>query len=139
MNILDFKDTINEKNLKLKEYIKEKIVLLENPVAPQKAQDIKPIKSYKTEIWFEVGLLFAIGEMDKLIKEHGRNATLIAKKTNPKYNKSILATMNNYNKNNTNGEKNIYNSRDKMQKIIEHCKLNDIVITSDFSNLLPTD
>ncbi len=40
---------------------------------------------------------------------------------------------------NDNSNKNIYNSRDKMNKIITHCKDNSIEIEPDFIKRLPSD
>jgi hypothetical protein len=90
-----------------------------------------PENNYTNKIWFKVGLLFATGEMQKLLKEPKANPTNIAEKLNNKgYNKYILATSQNYKETNT--DKNIYAHSDKLQKIYTHCKENNISMVEDF-------
>lgn len=93
-----------------------------------------PKQDFK-KIWFEVGLLFATGEMDILIKKHNRNATKIAEELQKtSYNKYILASMNDYKE--SNSDKNIYFNWKKMQKIVDYCTMNNIIVTHEFKKRL---
>lgn len=114
-----------------------------------KIETNKPNEDYKTTLWFKVGLLFAKGEMNKYFTVNGNNETImkdgftvpkIAKELGDKrYNKTILATINNYPHNNPNGSKNIFNSRDKMSKIIAHCEAENINVDPYFKSRLPIE
>lgn len=106
----------------------------------------KPDESYKTKLWFKVGLLFAKGEMNKYfmvtdknetIMKNGFTAPKIARELgNESYNKYILATINNYTPDNGNGSKNIFNSFDMMSKIIAHCEAENITVDTYFKSRL---
>lgn len=97
---------------------------------------------------FKVGLLFATGEMNKYFTVNKNNVTSInegysapkiaAELKNEPYNKWILATINNYKPNNSNSNKNIFNSPAIMTMIIEHCKDNGLTIDPYFISRLPT-
>ena len=112
----------------------EKSQVKDKPKPPQ----FEPDEVYKTQSLFKVGLLFAMGEMnkyftvtsqDKTIMKAGYSAPSIAKELkNNAYNKLILATINNYTNDNTNGNKNVFNSLDMMTKIVEHCNAKNIDI-----------
>ena len=116
-----------------------------------KSVSVKTIKKvgdtkYKSTIWFKVGLLFAKGELNKYYNRNkigfkgGFSALKVAEELgNETYEKNILATVNNYPKDNSNAAKNIYNSKDKMDKIINHCKDNKIIIDSYFLSRLPIE
>ncbi|WP_417237210.1 hypothetical protein [Bizionia paragorgiae] len=138
-----------------KKWLKEtdKIIKLEKPsksitIHKQSPKNVTE-KDFKEEIWFKVGLLFASGAMEKYyfineknktIFKEGYSAPKVAKDLdNDNYNKFILATINDYPSTNPNGNKNIFNSREKMQKIIQHCIINRINITPYFSNRLPPE
>lgn len=111
----------------------------------QKIEKINDLK-YKNQIWFKVGVLFAKGEMNKYFNK-GRtgfddnySAPKVAKEIgNTSYDKFILATINNYDSNNPNGSKNIFNSKDKMVKIIAHCKELSLPIDEYFLLRLPKE
>lgn len=100
-------------------------------------------------IWFKVGLLFANGTMEKYYSVTNNNLLKVKDKfTAPKiadelgdkgYNKYILATIQNYPKNNKNWDKNIFNSREKMEMIIEYCKGKNIPVIPYFSSRLPSE
>lgn len=102
--------------------------------------------SDENKIWFKVGLLFANGTMEKYYNVNDKgvlsfkdNFTVpkIAKELgNVKYNKYILGTIQNYSIKN-NGDKNIFNSRDKMEKIIAYCKQRRIDIIPYFIDRMP--
>lgn len=103
-------------------------------------------KDYKSEIWFKLGILFANGTMNKYYNDNKTgikeqySAPKIAKELGDEsYNKFILATMNDYPVKNSNGSKNIFNSLDKMQKIIKHCHKLQIEVTEDFTKHLPIE
>jgi hypothetical protein len=96
----------------------------------------QPAKGTRSDDWFVVGLLFASGEMDKLLKEHNNNATQIADQLNrpnlrPCISDSLGAS--------TTAKKNLFNSRSKMAEIIKHCQINGIDIQPSFSQRLPTE
>lgn len=97
----------------------------------------KPVKSkrknYTTTNWFFIGLKFANGEMDKLIKKHNNNYSKAAKELGNEtgYRPYISATHGN-NKN----DHNIYASSDKMEKIQEHCTDHNIKPTPHFTAAL---
>jgi hypothetical protein len=98
----------------------------------QQPEAVKSDEKYKTQNLFKVGLLFAIGEMEKYYSIN--SLKVIEFKINysaPKvamdlknlsFEKFILASINNYSKENSNGNKNIFNSRDMMLKIIKECE-----------------
>lgn len=116
---------------------------------PDQPQQNKPDEVYKTQNLFKVGLLFAMGKMnkyftvtsqDKTIMKAGYSAPSIAiELKNNAYNKWILATINNYTNDNANGNKNIFNSRDMMTKIIDHCKAKKINVDPYFKSRLPAE
>lgn len=96
------------------------------------------VKNNQEKIWFKVGLLFANGKMDELLEYFNDSVTKTAEHLEkPNYNKYILATKNNYTK--TNSDKNIYSKRSKMIEIINYCKKNNIVVTEDFINRIPSE
>jgi hypothetical protein len=104
------------------------------------------VTKYKSSLWFKVGLLFARGELNKYYNQNktgfksGYSAPKVAAELgNDKYDKNILATVNNYPKENSNAVKNIYNSKDKMDKIINHCNDNNTVIDEYFLSRLPLE
>ena len=101
------------------------------------------------KVWFKVGLLFANGTMEKYynINEKGELSFKV-NYTSPKiamelgndgYKKYILATIQNYDIKNTNGNKNIFNSRDNMYKIIAYCKQHKIDVVPYFIERMPTE
>jgi hypothetical protein len=89
--------------------------------------------------WFQVGLLFASGKMDKLIKEYNSNATSIAKSEFgnnwAKYRPYISSSFNET----SISERNIFNSRKKLLIIIKHCKKRNIDVTTSFIKALPPE
>ena len=109
----------------------------------------KSDKKYKDEIWFKVGLLFASGEMEKFYYLDNRHQTVfkneysapkVAKELkNRNFNKYILGTINNYSKEKSNANKNIFNSRTNMLKIISFCKSENITIIPYFIERLPKE
>jgi len=109
-------------------------------------QDKKTDKDY---VWFKVGLLFADGTMEKYynmtdagvlkFKDNYTTPKVAKDLGHEDYVKYILATINNYKLTNSNGKKNIFNSREKMEKIIAHCKENKITINPYFISRLPSE
>lgn len=100
---------------------------------PQHPEPAKPKKDYKEEIWFKIGLLFATGEIEILSKKHNRNATQIAVELkNKSYRPYISESLNN----STQTDKNIFSKPDKVTKIADHCKENDIKMCEDFLSKL---
>ena len=105
--------------------------------------------NYKNEIWFKFGVLFATGKMEEYYDINQKGETTLKNNyTAPKvaeklgnlgFIKAITATINNYDTKNPNGAKNIFNSLDKMEKIILHCKENNIEVIPYFISRLPPD
>jgi hypothetical protein len=97
---------------------------------PQKDQETM-VKDYKNEYWFIVGLSFATGEMDLLLKQYNRNFTQIANKhfNNKNYRQYINETAN-FEQYDT--DKNIYKRPKKLQKIHQHCIENKIEMIEFF-------
>jgi hypothetical protein len=84
-------------------------------------------------LWFNVGLLFANGEMDKLLLKHKQgtqsNYSAIAKELgNSNYRPYISESVSNTNI----GNKNIFSSPSKISFIEEYCKLHNISIVDSF-------
>lgn len=114
-------------------------------------------EAYKKEVWFKVGVLLASGKMHKYYTIDSKGimrlkdsytAPRVAEEIEDKkgdvekvkkYDKVVLATLKNYGPENTNANKNIFNSRDKMAKIIEHCKENGIPVIPHFKDRLPPE
>ena len=85
-------------------------------------------KHYTENLWFEVGLKFATGEMFNLLKNS--NPTQVAKKLgNNSYRPYIGSTIGTEN---VKGDKNIFNNLDKMENIIKYCEENKIDVCQDF-------
>jgi hypothetical protein len=109
----------------------------------------KDKKNYKDYVWFKVGLLFADGTMEKYYKVTDIGFLKLKDNfTAPKvaidlghegYEKYILATLNNYNSNSDSKKKNIFSSREKMEKIIDHCNKKNIPINPYFISRLPSE
>ena len=103
-------------------------------------------KNFKNQLLFKVGLLFAEGKVNKYFTLNEKSQTIInsnysapkiAKELgNEAFNKYILASLNNYNSLNSNGNKNIFNSKIMMENIIEHCKEEKILIDEYFISFL---
>lgn len=127
--------------------IKSKSLQTNKTPEPQQDKNIKTDEKYKTENLFNVGLLFAKGELNKyftinnkneIVTNSGYSAPRIAKELkNDSYNKWILASLNNYK--GTNGNKNIFNSLDMMTKIISHCEAENIPVDAYFKSRLPIE
>ncbi len=90
----------------------------------------------KNEAWFIVGVLFATGEMDELLKQFDGNATAVAKhlfpKNHDKYRNSISESKNDFSE----GPKNIYNDNDKLKTIYHYCIQNNKKMTTSFINVI---
>jgi len=129
---------IDYKTDELKSHVERLTSLKENLPNGIKNNDSYKTEKYKGTIWFKVGLLFATGEMEVLLKKFDNKYLKIAKfLNNLSYEKYILASHTNYKVTNT--DKNIYYTKDKMEKIIKHCNENNIDITDDFISRLPTE
>ncbi|OUR93999.1 hypothetical protein A9Q87_04645 [Flavobacteriales bacterium 34_180_T64] len=100
---------------------------------PESFKNQSKSKNDKIFAWFEVGVLFASGEMDILIEKHKSNATRIAKERFgenwSKYRPYISDSIGNI----TNGDKNIFSRNNRLLKIEKYCLENDIPITEYFS------
>lgn len=142
-NLLKFQECTKYKTL-----FSDTIKQIENDFYnnPQQNVSSKIDEIYKTKNLFKVGLLFAKGEMNKYFTLNSKNSIVIKKEYsapkiakelgNIKYNKYILASINNYT-DKENGSKNIFNSFDMMTKIISHCNTESITVDSYFKSRLP--
>lgn len=87
---------------------------------------------FKTQHWFNVGLLFASGEMAKLKIEYSSNSTKIAQYLgNEKGLRPYISSSINEEKR-PKSDKNIFSSPDKLLKIFNHCNENKIEMTTTF-------
>lgn len=96
-------------------------------------------KDYTKNIWFKVGLLFANGEMAKLIEQYSINGTANGTKIaehlgNKSYKGFINETISNNLKNIT--DKNIFSNQKKLLKIKKYCDENNIVMVDSFLKLI---
>jgi hypothetical protein len=124
------------------DFIKHK----QESMVPGKAQKED---AYKDDYWFKVGFKLASGQMAKYYTidsngimhlKNSYTAPIVAEELGDKnWQKDVLATLNNYSPENKNAHKNIFNSRDKMLKIIAHCKENGISIIPHFTDRLPPE
>jgi hypothetical protein len=119
----------------LKTLVLDKIQEIENVIEG----DVKPKKDKTLEAWFNVGLLFADGTMDKYYNENKKDfkgnydAAKVAREIKDKRGeKIILATIKNYSYDNSNSHKNIFNSLEKMQCILTYCNDNNIEVCQYF-------
>ena len=129
----------------------EKMKVLSIPIhTTNQPEEVKPDEKYKTQNLFKVGLLFATGEMNKyftinssnkeLVSKNGLSPLKIAKELgNPSFDKWILASKNNYLSDNKSANKNIFNNLDMMNKIINHCKAENIEVDPYFMSRLPIE
>lgn len=99
------------------------------------------VKDKHNENWFVIGLLFATGEMDVLLKQFDRNYTQIAKHLKPNtpegkepY-KGIRPYISQSANNTTDTDKNIFSRPNKIQEIQKYCIDNNIEMTDHFKNL----
>ena len=96
------------------------------------------IEKNKHKIWFKIGLLFATGEMDKLLKQFNGNSTQIAKYLGdlkglrPYISESIGIITKKSNKN-------IFSSRKKMEEIILYCEASNIPVIQSFKDRIPLE
>lgn len=121
------------------EYLKE---LSDNELRPAS-------KSYKDEAWFNFGVELAYGNLRKYYTVNSKgvfvinkefSARKIAKELNiEKDNNLISGTFNNYSKEHSNSNRNIFNDSSKISRIMEHCKKKNINVASEFLNRIPTE
>lgn len=96
----------------------------------------KSEKKDKTELlWFKVGIFFATGEMDILIKKHTEgedsvpNCTAISEELgNKSFRPYISESFSGTNEN----DKNIFSNEKKVQVILEYCNKNKIIVAESF-------
>lgn len=112
-------------------FYKNEIKCLEsNEISSLGTDNRENIDNYKNTIWFKVGLLFATGEMDKLITRFNGNATQIAKHLqNKNYRPFISESISKTNKN----DKNVFSDQGKLLKIQKHCIENKILMIDSFT------
>jgi hypothetical protein len=136
-----------EDNNKYKEHLTRLLEGKNKPLVNDKEySNIQQDDKYLNEIWFKVGVLIAKGDLNEYYKSNkigfkeGYSALKVAKELNNiKYEKFILATINNYPSGNSNADKNIYNSKKKMNKIIKYCNENHITIDNYFLTRIPVE
>lgn len=92
--------------------------------------------NYTNRIWFKVGLLFATGEMDKLLKKNNNNYHAVARALGKQsYRPYISETQSDTNK----SDKNIYSNPAKVKKIYDYCLMNNKTVTAAFKSKLQQD
>jgi Zn ribbon nucleic-acid-binding protein len=96
---------------------------------------IQKNEPYKDKIWFVIGLKFATGEMDDLLKSNNQNFTKTAKFLG---NKSFRPFISETKNNTTKSNKNIYSNKEKIKNIYDHCLENDIQMHNDFITVYKT-
>ncbi|TBN03216.1 hypothetical protein EYD45_09375 [Hyunsoonleella flava] len=135
---------------KLKNYITSANKIIAFIIEKQKKTKLlEEKKTYEDEVWFKVGVKLASGEMDKYYTidskgimqlKNSYTAPRVAEELgDKKWQKDVLATLKNYSTESTNAHKNIFNSRDKMMKIINHCKEKGIPVIPHFTDRLPPE
>ena len=94
---------------------------------------------YET-LWFKVGLLFATGEIQKLLKENNSNRNEVTRQLgNKSYRVYITETLNNK-QDKGKYDKNIYSDPKKMQIIKKYCDDNKIEVCEDFlKKIIPVE
>lgn len=135
-----------KKGKDLKERLNELLPLIETksnqPQQVTKA-DTPQKKDFKQHGWFKVAVLFASGKMQKYYTKNSNNkfvikpeytAPKIADNLNiPDYHKEILATLKDYKKDNSNGNKNIFNrTSTELKEVIKYCENKKYDLTPDF-------
>lgn len=96
-------------------------------------------KDFKSEVWFIVGLMIATNEIEKHLQNFG-NPTKIAKELYPKQWSSFKTyigdskRIDNVIKRNTN----IFNSKEKVIIIYNHCKANNLKMSNVFEDFYKT-
>jgi hypothetical protein len=102
---------------------------LSKPQQSNDKYDKTTIENFTKKIWFKVGLLFANGEMDKLLKKHDNVYTQIAKELNNiSYRPYISDSMGT----NTASDKNIFKSEKRIITIHDYCIQNKIIMSKIF-------
>jgi hypothetical protein len=104
---------------------------------PEQSEADNSDKAYMSYDWFIVGLSFATGEMNNLLKKYDYNLTEIAELhfKRPNLRPCITASKGT----NRNAPKNLFNFRKKMMKIIDYCNINNIDVETSFLERLPSE
>lgn len=117
-------------------WIKE-FELNEKPKSNEASTSFKSekVKSEQSKLYFQVGILFANGEMDRLIEKHKKdgmaNYTAIARELgNKSFRPYISESMSGAN----NSDKNIFANKTKLNLIKEYCKSNGITVVDSFND-----
>lgn len=128
LNILNRKDLLpNGERERFDLYFK---YLTEKETTPSNKNE-----KYLNENWFQVGLLFATGEMDQLLKQFNRNTTQIAKHLKPEKPNSIRSYISESLSKTNDSDKNIFSRPDKVLKIQRYCTDQNIEMIEHFKNL----
>jgi hypothetical protein len=120
----------------------EYLTILKESITAESIQTLnKRKKDYKKYLWFKLGVIIAKGGLNKYLLENKKgfkdNITplLISKELgNIGFEKYILASVKEYKT-----DKDIYNSKNKMLKIVNHCKEKKINIDDDFISRIPLE
>lgn len=102
----------------------------------QEPQQIVNNKGFENMHWFKIGLLFANGKMKELLESNNNNSTKVAELLGNKNYRPFISESIGYNEA---SDKNIFNSFDKMNKIISYCKEQNINVIPEFSQRLPKE
>ncbi|MEQ9063913.1 MAG: hypothetical protein RIE58_07035 [Vicingaceae bacterium] len=88
-------------------------------------------KKYLKQYWFIVGLNFASGKIQELMKECNDNASLVARKLgNQNYRPYITDSI----QDTKASDKNIFRNSHKLSSIIEYCEINKIPVIDKFKS-----
>jgi len=120
----------------LQNYIEKKVSLRGLEIGRQVPQIIngkseaeKPRQDEKNTLWFKVGLLFATGEIKKLLDRHKSYSAIARALENKNYRPYMTATAGALNRG---GDKNIYNDGEKVKALRNHCIKHNIQMDGDF-------
>ena len=100
--------------------------------------DKKIHNNFTNTNWFKIGLLFANGEMDILLKKFDNNGTKIAKKlgNGPGLRPFITEGIG---INKKKSDKSIFSNKDKRRQIITYCNQNNIKVIQSFIDKIPIE
>lgn len=134
----DYEYSFIEPDYFYKDYIFDLICRFDKDFStiPMPNRKVKDHKNYINETWFEIGLEFANGNIDKLVKQ-GKSQVEIANILfkNKKIKPSSYRPWVNYTITKANNDKNIFtrsNSEDELKKVYDYCIENNIDIAAKF-------
>jgi hypothetical protein len=121
-------------------FLKEKLIELKGQPRQKENEDEdeKTGNNFTSTNWFKIGLLFANGEMEALLKKFNNNGTKIAEKLGNESGLRPYITESIGIKQKT-SVKSIFSNKDKMDKIITYCNEKNIDVIKSFIDKIPTE